>query len=82
MLLKLKELLLELNTLTFMSVFYKNNLTMVSLLEKYEKSSVIPEDMCTKPCSGPIISQSTKGITVFGFYLNSDTKHYQIMISH
>ena len=29
-------------------------------LPKYEKSSVMPADMCTKPCSGPIISRSTK----------------------
>ena len=27
---------------------------------KYEKYSVIMEGMCTKPCSGPIISRSTK----------------------
>ena len=27
---------------------------------KYEKSSVIPEYMCTEPCSVPIISCSTK----------------------
>ena len=27
---------------------------------KYEKSCVIPEDTCTKPCSGPIISRSNK----------------------
>ena len=27
---------------------------------KCEKSSVIPADMCTKPCSGPIISWSAK----------------------
>ena len=29
-------------------------------LPKYENSSVMPVDMCTKPCSGPIISRSTK----------------------
>ena len=27
---------------------------------KYEKSCVIPEDTCTKPCSGPIISWGNK----------------------
>ena len=27
---------------------------------KYEKSNFMPADMCTKPCSGPIISLSTK----------------------
>ena len=29
-------------------------------LPKYEKSSVVPVDMCTKPCVGPIIDRSTK----------------------
>ena len=29
-------------------------------LPKYENSSVMTADMCTKPCSGPIISRSTK----------------------
>ena len=28
---------------------------------KYEKSSVIPADMCTKSCSCPIISRSKNG---------------------
>ena len=32
-------------------------------LPKYENSSVMPEDMCTKPYSGPIISRSTKCMT-------------------
>ena len=34
-------------------------------LSQYEKSSVIPAGICTKPCSGPIISRSTKWMTVF-----------------
>ena len=42
-------------------------------LPKYEKSSVMPEDMCTKPCSGPMISRSTKWMTGFIFYPNSET---------
>ena len=29
-------------------------------LPKYENSSVMTVDMCTKPCSGPIIIWSTK----------------------
>ena len=29
-------------------------------LPKYENSSVVPADMCTKSCPGPIISRSTK----------------------
>ena len=38
------------------------------LLPKYEKSSVVPADMCTKPCSGPIISRSNKWMTRFRLY--------------
>ena len=48
-------------------------------LPKYEKSSVMPEDMCTKPCSCPIISRSTKWMTGFIFYPTSETEHYQFM---
>ena len=51
-------------------------------IPKYEKSSVIPEDMCTKPCSGPIISRSTKWMTGFRFYPTIETEHYQSMILH
>ena len=29
-------------------------------LQKYDNSSVMPLDMCIKPCSGPIIRRSTK----------------------
>ena len=36
-------------------------------LPKYEKYSVMPADMCTKPCSGPIIIRSTKWMTGFIF---------------
>ena len=49
-------------------------------IPKYGKSSVMPADMCTKPCSGPIISWSTKWMTGFIFYITSDTEHYQFMI--
>ena len=42
-------------------------------LPKYEKSSVMPADMCTKPCSGPIISRSNKWMTGFRFYPISKT---------
>ena len=42
------------------------------LVPKYENSSVMPEDMCTKLCSGPIISQSTKWMTGFRLYPTSD----------
>ena len=49
-------------------------------ISKYEKSSVMPEYMCTKPSSGPIISWITKGMAGFRFYPTSDTEHYQLMI--
>ena len=45
-------------------------------LPEYENSSVMPADMCTKPCSGPIIIRSNKWITGFIFYPTSDTEHY------
>ena len=34
---------------------------------KYEKPSVMPVDICTKPCSGPIISWGAKWMTGFRF---------------
>ena len=73
LLLKLNELLLELNTSKFMSVFYKKKIKNGLFVPKYEKSSVIPEDMCTKPCSGTIISWSTKCITGLILYPTIDT---------
>ena len=39
----------------------------------YEKYSVMYPDMCTKPCSGPIISRITKWTTAFIFYPTSDS---------
>ena len=51
-------------------------------LPKYEKSSVIPEDMCTKTCSGPIISKGTTWMTGLRLYPTSETEHYQLMILH
>ena len=51
-------------------------------LPKYDNSSVMPSDMCTKPCSGPIISRGTKWMTGFRLYPTSDTEHYQFMILH
>ena len=51
-------------------------------VQKYEKSSVNPSDMCTKPCSGPIISWGNKWTTGFRLYRTSDTKHYQLVILH
>ena len=73
LLLKLEWLLLELIAYTVLSALYKNNLTNGLFIPKYEKSSVISADMCTKPYSGPIISQSTNCMTGFRFYPTSDT---------
>ena len=42
-------------------------------LPKYEKSSVMPADMCTKPRPGSIISRGTKLMTEFRFYPTSDS---------
>ena len=39
------------------------------------------EDICTKPCTGPIISQINKWMTGLIFYPTSDTEHYQLMRS-
>ena len=42
-------------------------------ITKYDNSSVMLEDMCTKPCSGTIISCSAKWVTGFRLYPTSDT---------
>ena len=49
---------------------------------KYGNYIVIPEDMCTKPCAGPIVIRSTKWMTGFRLYPTSDTEHYQLMRLH
>ena len=51
-------------------------------IPKYEKSSGMTEYLCTKPCSGPIISWNTKWMTGFRFYPTSDTEHYQPIRLH
>ena len=56
-------------TVCFLQEQFDNGL----FLQKYEKSSVMPADMCTKPCSGPIIIWSTKWMTGFRFYPTSET---------
>ena len=43
--------------------FIQEKFDNVLFLPKYEKSIVMPADMCTKPCSGHIISRSTKWMT-------------------
>ena len=72
MLLKLKYLLLELDTLTLMSVFLQEKLENVLFIPKYDKYSVMPADMCTKLCSYSIISGRTKWMTGFIFYPTID----------
>ena len=66
------------NPVFFLQGNFENGL----FLPKYEKSSVMPADMCTKPCSGPIISRSTKWMIGFIFNPISDTEHYQFMGLH
>ena len=51
-------------------------------IPKYEKSSVMPVDMCTKPSSGTIIIWSTKWMTGFRLYPTSETENYQLMRLH
>ena len=49
-------------------------------IPRYENSSVTPVDMFTKPCTGPIISRSTKYMNGCILYLTSGTEHYQFRI--
>ena len=49
---------------------------------KYDNYSVMPADMCTKTCSGPIISRINKRITGFVLYPTSDIEHNQLIILH
>ena len=55
-------------TVYFLQEQFDNGL----FLSKYENSSVMPADMCNKPCSGPIISRSNKWMTLFIFYPTSE----------
>ena len=50
--------------------------------QKYEKSSVLSEDMCTKPCSVSVISSITKWVIGLRLYLTSNSEHYQLMRLH
>ena len=56
------------NTVCFLQENFHNGI----FIPKYEKSSAMPEDMCTKLCTGKIISRSTKCKTGFRFYPTSD----------
>ena len=51
-----------------------------SFFPKYEKYSVVLADICTKPCTGQIISWGTKWMNGFIFYPTSDIEHYQLII--
>ena len=62
--------------------FLQEKIDNVIFFLRDEKSSVMPEYMCPKKCTGPIIIRSTKYMTGFRFYPTSDTEHYQLMILH
>ena len=47
-------------TLTLLSKFLQEKFENGNIVPKYEKTSFMPVDVCTKPCSVPIIIQSTK----------------------
>ena len=51
-------------------------------IKKYQKSSVVPKNMCTKPCAHPIISRSNKWMNGLIFYSTSDTEQHQLVILH
>ena len=70
------------NTLTVMSDFYKKILTNGLVIPKYDNPNVMPAYMCTKTCSGPIISRSTKWMTRFRFYPTRDAEHHELMRLH
>ena len=52
------------------------------IFDQKKKYSDMLDYMCTKPCSGPIISQRIKYMTGFRLYPTSDAKHYQLMRLH
>ena len=53
--------------------FIQEQFDNILLLPKYEESSVMPADMCTKPCLGTIISRINKWMTGFILYPTSET---------
>ena len=58
---------IEINVCFLQETFYDG-----FFIPKYEKSSIMPEDMCTKPCSSSMISWSTKWMTGFRLYQTID----------
>ena len=65
-------------TVCFLKYQFENGL----FIPKYENQSVMPEYMCTKPCSGPISSRSNKWMTGFRFYPTIYIEHYKLMMFH
>ena len=63
-------------------MFSTNKIDNGIFVPKGEKYSFITEDMCTKPCSSPIISWITKYMTGFIIYPNGDTKQYKLIGLH
>ena len=55
-------------TLYFIQEQFDNGI----FVKKYEKSSVMPADRCTKPCAVPIISWRNKWMSRFILYPSSD----------
>ena len=76
MLLKIKQLHLESNTFIFQCDFFKIFLQRY-LFPKYEKSSNIMADICTRPCLDPTISVINRCMTEFCFHLSRDTGWFQ-----
>ena len=56
-------------TVCFLQDKFENDI----FLPKYDKSSVIPANMCTKTCSGPIISRITNWMNGLRLYPTSET---------
>ena len=62
--------------------FLQENFDNFPFVPKYDNSSVVPAGMFIKPCSGPIISQINKWMTIFRCYPTIDTEHYQLVVLH
>ena len=60
-------------------VFFQEQFDNGLFVPKYDKSSVMTEDMCTNPCLNTIISQSIKWMTVIRFYPSSNTEYHKLM---
>ena len=82
MLSKLKELLIESKKIDIPVYFIPEQFDNGCFVTKYEKSSVMAEDICIKLYSVPIISRSNKWMTRLIFYPTSDVEKYQLLRLH